>query len=398
MKVEDVSRPRRDDVLALSDRTPARRVDRLAVAREPRTDLLQHLDRARRKLSRPVRTDVHEEIRVLRRRPRNHGDDLGRRAKVPLANPIAPHAVLDDVALFDRPIIRDRLVLGEARAGIVARKVTLEELDVLLLANRLVVVVRDQHVLRMDEVVNLVELPVQRPLPAAVFLMVRVLPFAVEPDIARTISFDEFVDLSEHELQVRGVIALLVAEHGLRDVPGRIVLPMPVHERIVEVELQALLVAGALELSEDVAPERRLRDVVAVIDLRRPEREAVMVARRDRHVLRARRAEELRPLRRVVLRRIEPVHHPLVRLAFERFPAVVVVSRLQIPLALRVVRVESPVDENAEPLVGELLPRLLVPRLGLTKGKQPHRHGRHSCKCNRLHVSPYLWWPNRSQR
>ena len=90
---------------------------------------------------------------------------------------------------------------------------------------------------------------------------------------------------------------------------------------------------------------------------RRPEREAVVVAGGDRHVLRARVLEHAHPLLRVELRRTEPVLHAPVSLGVHA-------DVLLVPLALRVVGVDAPVDEYPEALRGELLARLEVPLLG----------------------------------
>ena len=136
--------------------------------------------------------------------------------------------------------------------------------------------------------------------------------------------------------------------------PGRIVLPVPVHERVVEVELQPRLVARLRELAEDVALEWSVRDVVAVVDLCRPEGKAVVVARGDRHVLCARVLEDSHPLLRVELRRIEPVHHAAVGLGLDAI-------LLLIPFALRVVGVEPPVDEDSEALRGKFVAGLEIP-------------------------------------
>ena len=67
--------------------------------------------------------------------------------------------------------------------------------------------------------------------------MLGVLPFAIEPDVAGMIAVDQLADLRDHELLVARVVALLVAEAALRDPSRRIVLAVPVHQRIVEVEL-----------------------------------------------------------------------------------------------------------------------------------------------------------------
>ena len=63
----------------------------------------------------------------------------------------------------------------------------------------------------MYEVIDVVELPVEVAFPYA-FLASGVVPFAVEPDIAGMVVVDEFADLGDHELLVRGIVALLVAQ------------------------------------------------------------------------------------------------------------------------------------------------------------------------------------------
>ena len=150
---------------------------------------------------------------------------------------------------------------------------------------------------------------------------------------------------------------------------------MPVEERIVERKLYPLGLARLGELADYVALERRGADVV-VVDLGWPKREAVVVARRDRDVLRAGFPDDPRPFACVVLRRVESMHHALVGVAVEA-------TVVQIPLALRVVGVDSPHDEHAVAVRGKLLASLEVPLCGLVlRRRRAKRDCRNRCGCN----------------
>ncbi len=187
------------------------------------------------------------------------------------------------------------------------------------------------------------------------------------------IGVDQFADLIEHEALVGGVVALLLAQHLVRTVAGWIILAVPVHERIIEVELQSLATARLGEFTEDVALERSQSDVVSIVGLRRPKRKAVVMTRGDGHVLRTSVGEHAAPLVRIEFRRTKAVHHARVRILIET-------AALEIPLALRVVGVKSPMNEDAELKIGEFLSRLEIPFLGLILGDRPQRKRRNRGK------------------
>ena len=83
----------------------------------------------------------------------------------------------------------------------------------------------------------------------------------------------------QHSVMVSNLAAEIANKIGAK---AQLVRTGAMYQRIVEVELQAGLVTRLGEFAEDVAPERRLHDVVPVVDLRRPKREAVVVTRSDR--------------------------------------------------------------------------------------------------------------------
>ena len=166
---------------------------------------------------------------------------------------------------------------------------------------------------------------------------------------------------------------------------GGILGTVPVHQRIVEVELESLGLARLRHLAEDVALERGVRDVVAVVDHGRPHREAVVVTRGEGHVFRAGVREDAAPFLRAELRGIEAVHHPRIRLFVER--AASGITLVEIPFALRVVRVDAPVDEDAEPERRELLTRLEVPFRRLVIGEDAGRQCRDDGEDETLHFT-----------
>ena len=182
------------------------------------------------------------------------------------------------------------------------------------------------------------------------------IPLAVKPDETRLIAVEKLCDLRQHEALVARIILgfRLECRAGGLLAAGRIVGAVPVHERVVEVELNVLRLARSGELSKDVPLERRIGDVVPVVDLCRPQRKAVVMARGNGDVPRPGALDHLHPFASIELRGTEPIH----RLRIDRL---VELARLKIPLALRVHCVEPPVDEHAETLLGELLPGLEVP-------------------------------------
>ena len=123
---------------------------------------------------------------------------------------------------------------------------------------------------------------------------------------------------------------------------------------MVEEELDPLLPARVGEHLQDVPPVGRAVDDVVVAHLGVVHREAVVVLRRDRDVLHARRLRHRHPGRGVVLHRVEGGREVALVLG-DGDPLLV-----HHPLPVSRHRVDAPVDEEAEAGLLEPLARLQV--------------------------------------
>ena len=164
-------------------------------------------------------------------------------------------------------------------------------------------------------------------------------------------------DLADLVVQVGDVLGeitslVLLGELLLRQalaaripVVERVVRMVPVKEGVVEATADPGLMAGVGELTDDVAPERRLRRLVVRV-LRVKETEALVMLGREDDVLHPRVLRRGNPLLRVEEVRIEV---PRVLLVLGIGDVLVVLH----PLVPRGKRVGAEVDEHAEPGVGE---------------------------------------------
>jgi len=125
-----------------------------------------------------------------------------------------------------------------------------------------------------------------------------------------------------------------------------------------------------------------VEDIEAVVHLRGPEGEAVVMARGDRNILGACVLEHPHPLLRIELRGVEAVLGASVRLGVDS-------DVLLVPLALGVHGVETPVDEYPEPLLRELLACIYVPLLRDILGPEgaQRKNYRRNCKYFVFHAA-----------
>jgi hypothetical protein len=113
---------------------------------------------------------------------------------------------------------------------------------------------------------------------------------------------EQLAELAVHVVEVAVPLALLrAAGIGARAPAREVVGVMPVELRVVEEELDPLLVALVGQHLEDVLLVGRAVHDVVVGDLGVEHREAVVVLAGDRDVLHARRLHEGHPLRGVEL-------------------------------------------------------------------------------------------------
>ena len=195
----------------------------------------------------------------------------------------------------------------------------------------------------MDEVVLRAQLPVEGRGVAVV------VPYAVEPDGADfPVAREQLGQLCVHKRLVLLPILLIRGSSGaFSRASERVVGSSPVEVRVVEVQGDAVSLAGLAQLLENVALEGCRLDGVVVAGRRVPQRETVVVARGDGDVLRAASLDGLDPLVGVEQRGIE-------RGGEFRILLIVDVAVLHHPFALSEHRVEAPVQEDAEFLVLKL--------------------------------------------
>ena len=300
------------------------------------------LDRAVR-----PRADVQEQVGVVARRLHEQLHDLLRALVAVVVLVVAPGPV-DRVAHLEgqRP---DLDLVVESR-GVGARQVLLEHLEVLAGVRAAVVVAA--HERRRLEVVDELVGPAEAPVGLGL------VPPAVEPDPPDlAVPRQQLAQLRVHGVQVAVPVALLVAAGEAAGPAAReVVGVVPVELRVVEEELDALLVAGVGQHLQHVLPVGRAVHDVVVAHLRVEHREAVVVLRRDRDVPHARGLGHRHPRRRVVLDGVERRRHvPLVLRDREAL-------LLHDPLALAGHGVDTPVDEEPEAGLPEPLARLQVLR------------------------------------
>ena len=340
-----------------------RAVDRLAVLPQPGADSREAFQSRRGQRPVGLRADIEQQVPSASRSPREVADEFVRRFVAPVRDPVSPRAV-HRLARFERQAAHG---LPRESRRVLARQVAFEGLHVLALERREVVVVHHQagRLQRVDQSVQFVQAPVE----PGIFVLV---PHAVEPDCPhRAVLREQLGELRLHEVEIG--LRILLFGRTSRAAPraaARGVLPPPVDERIVEMDAQTLPAALFGQLLHHVASERRgVRDVVG--RLRRAEhRESVVVARREADVAGSCLAEGRHPRLCVECRRTERPGELLVFVVVD-----VLVGHH--PFALSEQGVETPVEEDAEPSIGESLPcgevlgrRLVGGLCGRVRGEQ----------------------------
>ena len=122
----------------------------------------------------------------------------------------------------------------------------------------------------------------------AAFVVPRRLPFAVEPQHCRTVVRHDLGDLRvQVAFEAREVRAVCAARLCLPRTPRQVVRVMPVHDRVVEAEHDAVARACGRELLADVAAVLRVHDVPVRL-LAVEQAEAVVVFARQHEVAHAR--------------------------------------------------------------------------------------------------------------
>ncbi len=147
-------------------------------------------------------------------------------------------------------------------------------------------------------------------------------------------------------------VRLVVAHRVVAVAERRVVRVVPVEQRVIQADADALGAERIEEFPHDVAPERRIRRF-PVRQLRVEQAEAVVVLRRQHGVLHAGLLREARPCAGVEIRRVEFVEERRVL----RFGDLLHRAH---PLAAGRNRIQPPVDEHAEPVVPEPLHPLVV--------------------------------------
>ena len=334
MHVKFVALARRHAPVVGRDVAAAGSVDAFAVPGEPFAHLPQPFDGRRRQFSVGLGTDVEQQVSVAARSPHEVVDQRLRRFVVEVGDLVAPHAV-HRLARFERQAAD---LLPRKSGGVLARKVAFENLDVLAFERNQVVVVTHQtgRPDGMDMVVQSAELPIE----IRVLVLV---PHPVEPHGAhRIVTRQQFRELAFHK-----IVVTLVADRragAARSQPGpaaRAVVAVPVDQRIIEVQADALTGALVGERFHDILFIRRgVHDVV--VRLRGvPHRKAVVVARREADVPRTRGFDGRDPLRGIEIMWIKRIGQLGVL-------PVVDVPVGHRPFARAEHGVKSPVEENAE--------------------------------------------------
>ena len=321
-------------------------IDRLAILAHPFAHLFQALEGGLRQAPVGLRADVHEQVRVHAGRLHQVMDQLLGRLVILVGDLIAPHAV-HGLAGLQRQVEADLLAFREA-GRVLSGQVALEDLDVLAGDGRLVVVVADQAAgLRlMDAAIDAGEAPVE-------IRIVALVPFPVEPDgVHFAVVGEQLVQLVVHKGVIVFPLAFQRASRAAAAVAqGHVVVAGPVDERVIEMEVDALLMARVGQLLDDIPFERgRLGDgEVAVLAVEH--REAVVVAGREADVFSARGLDGLDPLAGVERGGIETTGHLAILL-------VVDVLVIEDPFAIRQHTVDAPMDKDSELVVLEFFPGL----------------------------------------
>ena len=168
-------------------------------------------------------------------------------------------------------------------------------------------------------------------------------PHPVEPDAAdRAVVRQQLGELRVHEVEISRPVARLRAPGRMAGATKRrVVGVVPVELRVIEEQLDALPRTLGGERLQRIAGVGRPVDDVVPGRLCREHREAVVMARRDRDVLRTGGLRDGDPFARVELHRVERRRQPFVRVDGH-------VRVLHHPLAFAELAVDAPVDEHPE--------------------------------------------------
>ena len=345
MDVELVAFLRRYAPFARGDCAAARPVDSFAIDLHPFAHFLQSLDGDGREFAVGLRADVHEEVGIFAGSFHQIMNQFFCRFIILIGDAVAPGMVHGFTRLKRQ---RGYLLSRRIARFILAREVALEELEVFTGVGGTVMVVAN-HARRlelMDEGVLFLELPVER------FGLV---PDTVEPDGTDfAVVRQQLGQLVVHELVVGiPVFLALFAARSVSGVAHGVVRATPVEVRIIEMELDALLVAFVGQFFNQIPFKRRGIDDIIVRLLRVEHREAVVVARGDADILRTGGFDGRDPFRRVELDGVEARSQLRVFLPIQ----VLVVHH---PFAVAQHTVDAVVEEDAEFVVLELFARLEV--------------------------------------
>ena len=179
----------------------------------------------------------------------------------------------------------------------------------------------------------------------------RHVPVPVEPDCAYfPVIAEQFGQLPFHELEVgRRVRASFRPSRTPSGPSSRGVLPAPVDERVVKVQSETFFMAGFGKFFYDVPSERcRIRNIIICV-FRAEHGESVMVSCGEADILCARAFYGLHPFFRIEPCRAEPSRQFFILLIID----ILIVEH---PFPVSEHRINTPVDENAEPCFPELLP------------------------------------------
>ena len=177
-------------------------------------------------------------------------------------------------------------------------------------------------------------------------------PVAVEPDAAHlAVTGQQLGQLALHEVKIRIRVGGLWPSGLLSGTSARCIGAAPVYQRVVEMQRHVLTLALGGQLGYDVALERGGIHDVVISAFAVEHREAVVVTGSDADVPGSGGFDGTHPFGCVEIGGIEAPGHLAVLLVGQ---SVVV----QGPLALAVHGVNTPVDENSETVLTELLLRL----------------------------------------
>ena len=200
----------------------------------------------------------------------------------------------------------------------------------------------------VNQFVLLGQLPIER---HAVLVVV---PMAVEPDGAYlAVVCQELGQLRIHKLVIAGPVRLFgVLACAVSCASCGIVVARPVYVGIVEVELDALSVAGICELAHHILAIGCVHNVIIRL-AGVPQGEAIVVARGEADVFRASCLDGTYPFLCIKAVGIEGISSLGIFVSIQWYI-------LHIPFALRKGAVDAPVQEDAKAAVREFLARLQV--------------------------------------